>query len=137
MRERNFLQLADRVDAQRLQGRLGDFADPRNSAHGERGEKCSFASRSDPDETSWLSLIAGDFCDEARGAKPAGARQTCSCGDFEQQFVSGRERRSMHALCTSEVEIGFVNRGHLDDRRKLPENRGYAIAPFAIELMVA
>src|SRR5580700_1024389 len=50
--------------------------------------------------------------------------------------MSGCEWRSVHALGSSEVEVGFINRSHFYYWRKLSENRGDAIAPFAIELMV-
>src|ERR1700730_6429709 len=50
--------------------------------------------------------------------------------------MSGCERRSVHALGSSEVEVGFINRSHFYYRRKLSENRGDAIAPFAVELIV-
>ena len=117
--ERNCLQLADRFDAERLQSGFGDFADAGNSAHGERREKCASLPGGNPDEAARLGLIARDFCDEARGAKPAGARQARGRGDFEQKFVSGGERRSVQAFGAGEIEIGFVDRGHFDDRRKL------------------
>jgi hypothetical protein len=42
----------------------------------------------------------------------------------------------VHALGASEIEVSFVDRGHFDYRRKLSEDRGDAIAPFAVKLMV-
>ena len=38
---------------------------------------------------------------------------------------------------SGEIEVGFIDRGHLHHRRKSGEDRGDAIAPFGIEIVAA
>ena len=57
-------------------------------------------------------------------------------GDFAQQFMRGRERRAVQPLGAGEIEIGLVDRCHLHDRRIFREDRGDAVAPLPVQIVV-
>jgi len=59
-----------------------------------------------------------------------------SCNGAEQ-FVGGSERRAVEAFGAEEVEVGFVNRNHFDDRGEFQKDGGDEVAPFGIFFMVA
>ena len=54
-----------------------------------------------------------------------------------KQLMCGGERRAVQALGAGEIEIGFVDRGHFHDGRIFREDCGDAIAPLAVEIVVA
>ena len=58
-------------------------------------------------------------------------------GYFLQQSVCGGEGRAEKTFGASEVEIGFVNRSHFNDRGILSQNLGDAIAPLSVKLVMA
>ena len=116
---------------------LGHLADAGNSSHGERRKKRGFAAGRNPDQTARLGLIAGDFCDQARGAEAAGTGQRRRRRDFAQKLIRGGERRAVQPLGAGEIQIGFVDRRHFHDGRIFREDRGDAVAPLAVELVMA
>jgi hypothetical protein len=59
-----------------------------------------------------------------------------SCNSAEK-FVGGSERRAVEAFGAGEVEIGFVNRNHFDDRGEFRKDGGYVVARFGIFFVVA
>ena len=130
--QRNSLQLRDRFDAQAFQGRFRHFPNARNAPHRQRRKKYRFASRRNPDQPARFGLIAGDFCDQARRAQSARARQAGRRSDFQQKFVRCGERRPVQPLRSGEVEICLVNRSHFHDRANISpgsRRRDRSIAP--------
>ena len=60
-----------------------------------------------------------------------------ACLDRLVQLVRGLERRAVQALGAGQVEIGFVDRGHLDLRRKLLQHFVDFVRVFDVALAVA
>ena len=133
----HFGELPDAVDAQRVQTRFGDFADPGNFSNGKRREKFFLGARRNPDQSARLGLFGSYFCDQSRGRESGGTRKLRGAPDFLDQFVGGGERRAVHAFGAGEIEIGFVDRSHFDNRRIFRQDCGDAVAPFAIKIVVA
>src|ERR1700749_5076856 len=50
------------------------------------------------------------------------------------QAMSRAQRRPVQALCTGHIEVGLVDRSHLDERREVPQHLMNAAGIFAIAL---
>ena len=111
--------------------------DPTDLADRQWRKEARFHARRDPDEATWLTLVGGDFGHKSCGGEPPGARQSRLAGDGAQQFVGRGKRRAVEALRSGEIEIGLIDRDHLDDGRKSSEDRGDAVAPLRIFLVMA
>ena len=98
---------------------LRDFADAGDIAHVERREKACFLAGQDPEDAIGLGLVGGDFRDQARGADADRAVQVGFASSSAWWSVcAARERRAVQALGAGHVEIGFVDRGHFDQRAR-------------------
>ena len=126
-----------RFDSQVVKRRFGDFSDAGNAPHAERREKFRFGARRNPHQAARLGLIGSDFGDQASAREARGAGQARFLADRANQRVGRGERRAVQALGSGEIEIGFVDRGHLHHRRKLRQDRGDAVAPFGVEIVAA
>ena len=131
--ERNGGQLTDGGNSPRVQRLLRNFADAGNAAHAERRKKNCFGSGGNAKQAARLGLIAGNFCDEARGSESAGTRKAGGARDFRKQFVRGGERGAVKFFRAAEIEIGFVNGSHFHGGRIFRENYGDAVGPFFVE----
>ena len=70
-------------------------------------------------------------------ARPPEQGRLVVFGDGAQKFVCGGEWRAVEALGAGEIEIGFVDRNHFDDGRKLAEDGSDTITPFGIFFVMA
>ena len=112
-------QIADLADAAVMQIALGHFADAGDLAHVERSQEARLAAREDPQNAVGLGLIRGDLGDQARRRRADRAVQIGRAVHGVVQRVRGGERRPEQAFGAGQIEIGFVDRGHLDTRREL------------------
>ncbi len=115
-------QVADPLDAQRMQALLGDFAHPGYVAHIEGGEESGFLSGNYPQDAMWLGLRRRNLGDQAGRAD---TDRTIELGfrlDLLMETVSGGQRRSMQAFGSGHVEVGFVDGCHFDQRRESGEH---------------
>src|SRR6266581_6774701 len=84
---RNGGDLLDRLDAERAERALRDFADAGNLSNRKGSEEALLAARRNPNEAARLGLIRCDFGDQTSRGEAAGARKTRSSGDRSKQFI--------------------------------------------------
>src|SRR5438552_11050453 len=129
--------LFDGFDAEGAKRAFRNFADAGNFSHWQLCKKALLAACGNPHKAARLGLIRSDLGNEARRSEPAGTGQRSIARDLPQQVVRGGERRSVQSFGTGEIEVGFVNRNHFNDRRKLREDGRDAVAPLSVFFVMA
>ena len=134
---RRRLQLRDGFDPNRFQRAFGDLPDAGNPPHRQRRKKRFLASRRHPHQPARLGLLAGHFGNQARCAHADRARQPRRGSNFPRKLVRRGERGAVQPLGSGKVDVSLVDRGHFDDGRIFREDRRDAVAPLAVEFVVA
>ena len=116
---------------------LHDFADAGNLAHVERREELGLFAGNNPEHSVGLGLRRRNFGDEARGSDPDGTVQSRVTFHAQMQSVRGFQWRSVQAFGAGHVEIGFVDGGHLNLRRKRAEDFVNLFRTLAVALGMA
>ena len=129
--------LLDGFDAEGTERALRDFADAWNFSNRKWRKKPFFAAGRNPHQTARLGLVRCNFRNQPRRGESTGTRQLRCARDRSKQLVGGDERWAMQAFGAREIEIGFINLNHFDDRRKFSEDGCDAVAPLRIFFVVA
>jgi hypothetical protein len=130
-------EVADLADAKLVQILLRDLADARNPAHVEWREKIRLQARDNPDDAIGFGLIGADLGHHPRGGDADGAVEIGGLLHAIVQDVSGAEGRPVEALGAGDIEIGFVDRRHFDQRAEGGEDVVNLVRVFAVTVGVA
>ena len=116
-------EIADLADAEVVQVLLGDLADAGDAADVERRQEARFLAGDDPQDA--VAAWPGRKQTSPPGARSAMPMEQLSCVARLHrvvQQVRGAQRRAVQALGAGHVEIGFVDRGHLHQRREAAQH---------------
>ena len=130
-------QVADFTNVEGVQMLLRHLAHAGDLAHVERREPACLASRQHPEHAVGLGLIGGDFGHQARGGDADRAVQPRLALHRFVELVRGGERGAEQPLGAGHVEVGFVDRGHLDLRAEAAEHLEDLLGVLAIALGMA
>ena len=131
-------QISDLVNAQAVQVLFGDFADARNLAHIQRRQKICFLPGHNPEDAVGFGPGGRNFRDEPRDADPDRAVEPGLGLHLLVEQVSGAERRAVQPFGAGHIEIGFIDRSHLDLRRERGQHpmHFFRTLPIAIGMAV-
>jgi len=116
---RNSGDLFDSFDAEGAKRALRDFADAGNFSHRQLCEKSLFGCLQGPRRGRAAWLDPTQLRNEPRRSEAAGAGKSGGASDRSKQLV-GQPRAAVRAsLGAGEIEIGFVDRDHFDDGRRI------------------
>ena len=113
---------------------LHDFADAGDFPHFEWGKKARFHAGQNAQDAVGLGLIGGDLGDQPRSGDADRAVQQRLRLDGLVQRVGGAKGGAVQALGAGHIEIGFVDRSHLDERREAAQDFEDAPGVLAITL---
>src|SRR5690349_3486024 len=130
-------QVAHRADPQRVQTLFGDLAHARDLAYRQGREERGFIAGEHPKHAVGLGLVGTNFGYQARSCDADGAVELDFAVNGLVQSVSRAQWRPMQALRAAHVQVGFINRDHLDLRREVLQNFVHFLRIFAIAVGVA
>ena len=106
-------EIAYLANAPGLQILFGDLADAGDFSHIERREKARLFARQHPENAVGLGLVGRHFGHHARCRDADGTIEIGVALDGVVQAMRGGKRRSVQALGSGEIHVGFVHRRHV------------------------
>jgi len=110
-------QVTDFVNALLLQPLFHYFSDTRNLPHVERSQKFLLSTREYVQHTVRLGLVGADFRNHPRCADANGAIEAGGGLHRLMQGVRRAQRWSVQTLRAGHVNVGLIDRHHLQLRR--------------------
>ncbi len=130
-------QLAHRAHAQVGQGFLRHLADAGDAPHRQRRQESRLGAGGNPQQAARLGQVGGHLGHHAALRHADGAWQLRFLPDGALDFLRRRPGSSVQTLGAGQVEVGFVNRDHVNHRGEALEDSAHALRPLLVQLVVA
>src|ERR1700730_12262585 len=124
------------VNAQAVQALFSDFAHAGNLAHIQRSQEVGLLPGHDPEHAVGLGLGGRHLRDQTRYADADRAVELRVRLHLLMECMGSAQRRAVQPFRPSHIEIGFVNGGHFDQRRKRSQHAVHFFRALAIAVRV-